>query len=66
MSTLYFGDFCLFPILTPRQTSGGPEQQVDLNQSYLVFLCSKTWKFQKLNKRSANDRKMMRNDEITF
>ena len=53
-------------MFTPRQTSGGPEQQVDLNQSYLVFLCSKTWKFQKLNKRLANDRKMMRNDEITF
>ena len=57
MSTLYFGDFCLFPNLALSQTSGGPKQFVTLNQSYLVFLYSNPCKCQKLHKRSANDEK---------
>ena len=49
--------FLPFPMLVPRQTSSGPKQIFNLNQSYLVVLCSNSWICQKLHKRSANDEK---------
>ena len=54
--------FGLFPMLTPRQTSGGPEQGINLNHFYLVL----SEKNLGLLKKFPKDQQMMRNDVITF